>query len=347
MEREVRKKEEDKMLEDIGKNNNEIPNNTNNNNNNTILLVTDNIQPYQQHFNNYNINHYKITFINWNDILTFITNSDNTKSKNLELIILNISTIEDAQINQVSTTIGEIKKIFYDKRIFFILPSQSMKDRLLSIGICKKDDIRIQPFSVFDLIDLISTSKKKERLYRLHLKDHCMRTYSSADDKVNDAIRFLKIGIENNEATLLLLSRDIDYSYLLSQIALSDIDISKLQNDGLLKIAYTEEYYLSFNQKDNKINTVAVDNEKIHRKYANLVNQVIKNEGRNGLRVFAMMDCFFEYGLVDELIDYECELPPKLNKPLLGICAYNDKYISQLSEDKIRKLVLTHSRVWI
>jgi hypothetical protein len=50
-----------------------------------------------------------------------------------------------------------------------------------------------------------------------------------------------------------------------------------------LKIAYTEEYYLSFNQKDIKINTVAVDNEKIHRKYANLINQVIKNEGRKGL----------------------------------------------------------------
>ena len=332
------------MLEDIRKNsnNNEIPNN-----NKTILLVTDNIQHYQQQFNNYNINHYKITFINWNDILTFITNSDNTKSKNLELIILNISTIEDAQINQVSNTIGEIKKIFYDKRIFFILPSQSMKDRLLSIGICKNDDIRIQPFSVFDLIDLISTSKKKERLYRLHLKDHCMRTYSSADDKVNDAIRFLKIGIENNEATLLLLSRDIEPSYMLCQIALHDINISKLQNNGLLEVDYTEEYYLSFNQKDNKINTVTVDNEKIHKKFANLIDQAIKKERRNGLRIFAMMDCFFEYGLVDELLDYECELPPKLNKPQLGICAYNDKHVAQLSEDHIRKLILTHNRVWI
>ncbi len=59
-----------------------------------------------------------------------------------------------------------------------------------------------------------------------------------------------------------------------------------------------------------------------------------------------MMDCFFEYGLVDELLDYECKLPPKLIKPLLGVCAYNDKYISQLS-DQIRKLILIHSRVRI
>ena len=174
-----------------------------------------------------------------------------------------------------------------------------------------------------------------------------MYTYSSTDDNIKDAIKFLKIGIENNETTLLLLSRDIEPSYLKSQMALHDIDISKLQNDGLLKIAYTEEYYLSFNQKDNKINTVAVDNDKVHTKFANLVDQVIKKEGKKGLRIFAIMDCFFEYGLVDELIDYECELPPKLNKPQLGICAYKDKHISQLSEDQIRKLVLTHSRVWI
>ena len=42
-------------------------------------------------------------------------------------------------------------------------------------------------------------------LDRLKLKDHCMNTYSSLDDKVKDAIKFLKIGIENNETTLLLL----------------------------------------------------------------------------------------------------------------------------------------------
>jgi hypothetical protein len=104
-------------------------------------------------------------------------------------------------------------------------------------------------------------------LDRLKLKDHCMNTYSSLDNKVKDAIKFLKIGIKNNETTLLLLSRDIDLSNFKSQMALDhDIDINKLQNDGLLKIAYTEKFYLSFNQKDNnKKNTVTVDNDKYTR----------------------------------------------------------------------------------
>ena len=87
-----------------------------------------------------------------------------------------------------------------------------MIERFLSMGISTNEDIRIQPFSVFDVIDLISITKKKKRLDRLQLKDHCMHTYSSTEDSIKDAITFLKIGIENNETTLLLLSRDIDLS---------------------------------------------------------------------------------------------------------------------------------------
>ena len=125
-----------------------------------------------------------------------------------------------------------------------------MIERFVSMGISTKEDIRIQPFSVFDVIDLISTIKKKKRLDRLKLKDHCMHTYSSTDDSIKDAITFLKIGLEKNETTLLLLSRDIDLSNFKSQRALDRyIDINKIQNNGLLKIAYTEEFYLSFKSK--------------------------------------------------------------------------------------------------
>lgn len=338
------------MLEDIGNhNNNEI---SNNNKKKTILLVTDNIQHYQQQFYNYNLNNYRIKFINWNDILTFITNgNDDIKHKNLELIVLDICTetaVQDTKIIKLTATIGEIKKIFYDKRIFFILSSESIIETFLSMEISNKEDIRIQPFSVFDLIDLISDTKKKERLYQIRLQDHTMYTYSSTDEKINDAIKFLKIGIKNNETTLLLLDKNIQESYLQSQMALHDIDISKFRNDRLLNIAYSEDWYLLFNQKkdSNKKNIVAIDGEKVHLKWNNLIEQSINN-GRKGLRVFSMMDCFFEYGLVDELVDYECMGSPKLNKPFLAFCAYKDKHIAQLSEDQVRRLVLTHSSVWI
>ena len=137
----MRKQKEDKMLGDIR--NNKISNNYNNK---TLLIVTDNIQHYQQQFSNYNINNYKITLINWNDILTFIINFKDNKHKNLEFVILDIDTVvvEDSEkIDQTpsaatTTIIEEIKKTLSDKRIFFILSSESMINRLLSNGTCKR-----------------------------------------------------------------------------------------------------------------------------------------------------------------------------------------------------------------
>jgi hypothetical protein len=350
----MRKQKEDKMLGDI-RNNNKISNNYNDK---TLLIVTDNIQHYQQQFSNYNINNYKITLINWNDILTFIINFEDNKHKNLELVILDIDTVvvEDSEnIDQThsaatTTIIEEIKKTLSDKRIFFILPSESMINRLLSNGTCKREDIKIQPFSVFDIIDLISTVKKKDKLERLQLKDHCMQTYSSTEDKIKDAIKFLKIGIKNNETTLILLDNDIDLSDFKSQIAAySDIDISKLQKDRVLKIGYSQDWYLSLDQKNhtNSMNTITLDNEKIYKKFFNLAEQVTKKEGKKGLRIFGMLDCFFEHGLVDEVVEYDCIQPPRFNTPVLSICVYSNKYLDQLSENQIRRLVLSHRKVSI
>ena len=66
------------------------------------------------------------------------------------------------------------------------------------------------------------------------------------------------------------------------------IDINKIQNNGLLKIAYTEEFYLSFNQKDNKINTVTVDNDKVHKNFFNLADKLGR---RKKLRDYEYLLC--------------------------------------------------------
>ena len=60
-----------------------------------------------------------------------------------------------------------------------------------------------------------------------------------------------------------------------------------------------------------------------------------------------MTDYFFENDLVDEIVDYDCRIPRKYNKPILSICVYSDKYIKQLSENQMRRLVLSHSDVSI
>lgn len=228
--------------------------------------------------------------------MTFIIHfdHDNNNRKNIELVILDISmsvAVEYTKINQLYLTttiiIKEIKKIFYDKRIFFLIPSQSIMEIFLSMKISKKEDIRTQPFSVFDIIDLISTTKKKERLYQIQLHDHTIKTYSSIDDKIKDAIKFLKIGIENNETTVILLDKNIQESYLQSQMVLHGIDISKFRNNKLLNISY-KDWYLLFNQKkdSNKTNTVRIDNEQVNRKWNSLIEESINNGKKRITSIF-------------------------------------------------------------
>ncbi|HET8792149.1 MAG TPA: MEDS domain-containing protein [Nitrososphaeraceae archaeon] len=325
-------------------------------NNKAILLITNRNQHYKHQLNKYNITNYRVEIVNWNTIFTFLATSNyvtNTNMhNNLELIILDISTtitMQDTKFNKlISTIIGEIKKLFSDIRIFFILSSKTMRETFLSkMTSIQDDDIRFQPFSIIDVIDLISITNQKERLERLQLTDHCMHTYSTSEDKINDAIKFLRIGIKNNEATLILLDNDIDLSVFKSHLALDNIDVDNLQNNGSLKIEYSKDWYLSFNQKNNTMNQnkITINNESINRKFFGLLNQVTKYDRKKGLRVFGMTDYFFENDLVDELVDYDCRLPRKYNKPMLSICVYSDKHIKKLSENQIKRLVLTHKKV--
>jgi hypothetical protein len=176
-----------------------------------------------------------------------------------------------------------------------------------------------------------------------------MNTYSSSDTKIKNAIKFLEIGIKNNESTLILLDNDINLFDFETQIELHNMDVNNLQKEGLLKIYYSEDWYLTFNRKNNtKNNNIAtIDSEQIYKKFYNLADQVTKIEGKNGLRIFGMMDCFFEYGLVEEIVDYDCMMPPRFNKPMLSICVYSNRYIKKLSNIQIRRLMLTHKRIQI
>jgi len=38
---------------------------------------------------------------------------------------------------------------------------------------------------------------------------------------------------------------------------------------------------------------------------------------------------------------------PKFNNSFLGVCVYNDSHMAELSEDQMRRLVLTHDVVSI
>ena len=318
-------------------NSNNINNNNNtncnqpNNNKKTIMLVKeedDDLNEDEHTFHEFNSEEYNLVIINYNEILNYLLSNsiDEINIKNIEMIIL-IIPIHYHVINNLSTIVKDIRKSLLpnQQQIFFVLPSESILQNFLSMRLCKLEDIRIQPFSVFDILDLIAVNKRKKRITQTKLQNHIISSYPSLQHEIKDLIEFLKKGIENNETTLLLLNKNTyQQSYLKSLLKSHDLGMDKLSNDGLLITYLNEDWYLSFDGKDNKKKIVTVNIEKILLKWNHLIEKVVK-DGRKGLRVFAMMDCFFEYDLVEELLNYECMILPKLKSPFLPLCAYRVK----------------------
>ena len=63
-------------------------------------------------------------------------------------------------------------------------------------------------------------------------------------------------------------------------MALHGLDMNKLQENGLLIMDLSEDWYLSFDHKDNK-KIATIDNEKVIENWNNLLKQSINNGERD------------------------------------------------------------------
>ena len=63
-------------------------------------------------------------------------------------------------------------------------------------------------------------------------------------------------------------------------MALHGLDMNKLHINGLLIMDWSEDWYLSFDHKDNK-KIATIDNEKVIENWNNLLKQSINNGERD------------------------------------------------------------------
>jgi hypothetical protein len=81
--------------------------------------------------------------------------------------------------------------------------------------------------------------------------------------------------------------------------------------------------------------------------WSTLVENCLNKEKR-GLRVFGDMGAFFKNGFTKELLEYESCLEQRFNFPVIGICAYDSKDISNnITLEQIRQLQQNHYPVWM
>ena len=176
-----------------------------------------------------------------------------------------------------------------------------------------------------------------QRLQTLEVGNHVIAVYHNKEEKINEALAFLKDGLQRNEL-IMLLTTDFTKDEICAKMRNEwKVDVTKLESKGDIIIRTTEEWYFP-DGIPNIQRTMAL--------WSTLVENSI-NKGKRGLRVFGDMAAFFNNGFSKELFDYELYLEQRFNFPAIGICAYDSGHITNMTLEQIRQLQQHHNPVWM
>ena len=194
---------------------------------------------------------------------------------------------------------------------------------------------------------------------------HILAVYPNKDKMIEDAIHFLKIGLDNNQAVLLIIDDGNDVSKegiqerIQNKYNIDQDEIYKLQIRGDITIITSSEWYLSNNNNNNNNNNytssedndtqtkLMIDKERIRQSWIALVNNA-RSRKKTGARVFASTSLFFRLELAKEFLDYELMPPNKFDFPIVVMCAYQASDLSShMSRKEVGKLSLHHLRTLV
>ena len=258
---------------------------------------------------------------------------DLTQQSIFDVIILDVYAENFRGIEIAKQILKEIPR----QRIIITTTCDSvlMREKLDKEKVSSSSLIILQkPFKFSELVSVLSPAKAK--FDKLDLTDHVLMTYNTIQEELMDIVDFIKKGIENNALNLLLIRSDMDVtatSILLRSAGLANVDI--LLEDKSLMILKNEQWYIS-NGK--------VDKYRIINQWHELVRQSIQ-DGKEGLRAFCMMDCFFVNGFIKEVVDYESTLPLQFPIQFIPVCAYKQNDFTSLSESEKKKLIACHNHM--
>ena len=245
----------------------------------------------------------------------------------------------------LDTDLCDLKGVEVAKQILELNPQQKIimtttyntarLEREATLADIALDNILLKPFRLFQLLSAVRNAIS--RINNISLKDHVLTSYRSSTEEIEDAVQFLKIGIRHNECVMIVARRDSSLDEIVGAFTTIGIDTGKLISDNSLMLVDNKEWYIPGEK---------VEKHTIIDQWNGLVNRSIIN-GKKGLRAFCMMDIFFEHDFVDELVEYESELPLRFDIPFLALCTYRQSDLDKLSDSQRARMVKCHNHVWI
>ena len=193
-----------------------------------------------------------------------------------------------------------------------------------------------KPISINQLVREIAPILKLSSTIRAVPGEHILIIYDTSTELVEQALEFLRSGLENNE-DVMFITDALPVESIRSKIKeeWKNFKPADLELGGRLTLYTFREWYMPEGKLDSK---------QAISKLTDKVNQSVAR-GKRGLRTVGDMNSFFTMGMPIEAINYENMLVKKLDLPVIGICAYLRDKVHQLDEDTIDHLRSQHGRV--
>lgn len=167
-------------------------------------------------------------------------------------------------------------------------------------------------------------------------KSHILGIYSSPQRKIEDGLEYLRIGFEERNEAILMVTNELTKNEVRNEIMKnwkisSSDELTNLEKNSIINIKSSTEVYFS---------TKRIDRNKISKQFSDLANKAIRKEKR-GLRAFGDVKIFFERGYGQYIIEFEKSSPASLDFPMTAICAYDLDDFDTL-DHRSRKILFEH-----
>ena len=166
--------------------------------------------------------------------------------------------------------------------------------------------------------------------------DHIFGIYSNKEAELDEALTFLKDGLDKNEI-IMLVTHGISKDEIRTKMSKEwNVNVNALESGEHIIIKTTKEWYYPNNVPNIKRITFG---------WESLV-EIARIRNKKGLRVFADMSGFFKDGFAKEVVDYESTLESKFDFPLTAICACRTQDVANLTSEELKLLNEHHNAVW-
>ena len=177
------------------------------------------------------------------------------------------------------------------------------------------------------LLDYILTLVKE-----IGLHEHDMLVYSGRDEKHQILFAYLEAGLERGERALYITGEETPQR-IRDAMDEFGLDVEHLEATFSLVIRSHEGFYLFDGEPDVPLTL-------------KLLGEVAADANAMGFRGTigaGEMACWFDDTFIDELVEYEKALEPRIRVPLTALCAYNAEALENLSPNTLQDLFLAHA----